>query len=102
MQPCGVIWQKNVISRSSDQYAANLCTNFNCSLGLGFGDGLGLRPCYGPLFLSRRARRKKGTMTWAQLGPMVKFGTSSAFRGWVRVRVLGYGFGVKGKKSKVT
>ena len=27
---------------------------------------------------------------------MVEFGTSSAFRGWVRV--LGYGFGVRGKK----
>ena len=26
---------------------------------------------------------------------MVEFGTSSAFRGWVRVRVLGYGFGVR-------
>ena len=31
---------------------------------------------------------------------MVKFGTSSAFRGWVRVRVLGYGFGVRGRKEK--
>ena len=33
---------------------------------------------------------------------MVEFGTSSAFRGWVRpkVRVLGYGFGVMGKKAK--
>ena len=28
---------------------------------------------------------------------MVEFGTSSAFRGWVRVRVLGYGFGVSGR-----
>ena len=26
--------------------------------------------------------------------------TSSAFRGWVRVRVLGYGFGVRGRKVK--
>ena len=26
--------------------------------------------------------------------------TPSAFRGWVRVRVLGYGFGVRGKKVK--
>ena len=33
---------------------------------------------------------------------MVEFGTSSAFRGWVRVRVLGYGFGLRGRKSKVT
>ena len=35
----------------------------NCSLGLGFGDGLGL-------------------------SVMVEFGTPSAFRGWVRVRVF--------------
>ena len=31
---------------------------------------------------------------------MVEFGTSSAFRGWVGVRVLGYGFGVRGRKVK--
>ena len=31
---------------------------------------------------------------------MVKFGTSSAFRGWVRVRVLGYGFEVRDRKVK--
>ena len=31
---------------------------------------------------------------------MVEFGTSSAFRGWVRARVLGYGFGVRGRKVK--
>ena len=31
---------------------------------------------------------------------MVKFRTSSAFRRWVRVRVLGYGFGVRGRKVK--
>ena len=55
--------------------AANCCTNFNCSLGLGFGDGLGL-------WLSN------------------EFRTSSAFRGWVRVRALGYGFGVRSKKVK--
>ena len=30
----------------------------------------------------------------------VEFGTSSAFRGWVRVRVLGYGYGVRGRKVK--
>ena len=29
---------------------------------------------------------------------MVEFGTSSVVRGWVRVRVLGYGFGVRGRK----
>ena len=29
---------------------------------------------------------------------MVEFGTSSASRGWVRV--LGYGFGVRGRKVK--
>ena len=31
---------------------------------------------------------------------MVEFGTSSAFRGWARIRVLGYGFGVRGRKVK--
>ena len=31
---------------------------------------------------------------------MVEFRTSSAFRGWVRIRVLGYGFGVRGRKVK--
>ena len=31
---------------------------------------------------------------------MVEFGTSSTFRGWVRVRVLGYGSGVRGRKVK--
>ena len=31
---------------------------------------------------------------------MVEFRTSSAFRGWVRVRVMGYGFGVRGRKVK--
>ena len=31
---------------------------------------------------------------------MVEFGTSSAFRGWAMVRVLGYGFGVRGRKVK--
>ena len=35
-----------------------------------------------------------------QVRVMVEFGTSSAFRGWVRVRVLGYGFGVRGRKVK--
>ena len=31
---------------------------------------------------------------------MVEFGTSSAFRGWVRVTVLGYGFEMRGRKVK--
>ena len=31
---------------------------------------------------------------------MAEFGTSSAIRGRVRVRVLGYGFGVRGRKVK--
>ena len=31
---------------------------------------------------------------------MVEFGTSSTFRGWFRVRVLGYGSGVRGRKVK--
>ena len=34
--------RKTAFSRSRDQCAANWCTNFNCSLGLGFWDGLGL------------------------------------------------------------
>ena len=38
--------------RSRDQCAANWCTNFNCSLGLGFGDGLGLWLSSGHLLLS--------------------------------------------------
>ena len=37
---------------------------------------------------------------WGWVKVMAEFGTSSAFRGWVRVRVLGYGFGVKGRKVK--
>ena len=65
----------------SDQCAANWCTNLrlNCSIGfrLGFGDGLAVRV-------------------------MVRFGTPSTFREWARVRVLGYGFGIRGKKSHVT
>ena len=35
---------------------------------------------------------------WVRPRVMVEFGTSSAFRGWVRV--LGYGFGVRGRKVK--
>ena len=31
---------------------------------------------------------------------MVKFGTSSTFRGGVTVRVMGYGSGVRGRKVK--
>ena len=31
---------------------------------------------------------------------MVEFGTSSAFRGWMRVRVLGYGLGMRDRKVK--
>ena len=37
-------------------------------------------------------------MVWGWVGVMVEFGTSSAFRGWVRV--LGCGFGVRGRKVK--
>ena len=36
---------------------------------------------------------------WGWVRVMVEFGTS-AFRGWVRVRVLSYGFGVRGRKVK--
>ena len=39
-------------SRSRDQCTANWCTNFNCSLGLGFKDGLGLWLSSGHLLLS--------------------------------------------------
>ena len=34
--------QKTVFSGSRDHCAANWCTNYNCSLGLGFGDRSGL------------------------------------------------------------
>ena len=37
---------------------------------------------------------------WGWVRVMVEFGTSSAFRAWVKVRVLGYGFGVRGRKVK--
>ena len=37
---------------------------------------------------------------WGWVRVMVEFGTSSTFRGWVRVWVLGYGSGVRGKKVK--
>ena len=37
---------------------------------------------------------------WGWVRVMVEFGTSSTFRGWVRVRVLGYGSGVRGRKVK--
>ena len=39
----------------SDQCAANWCRNFNCSLGLWFGDGLGLWMSSGHFLLSRDA-----------------------------------------------
>ena len=39
-------------------------------------------------------------MVWGWVKVMVEFGTSSTFRGWVRVRVLGYGSGVRGRKVK--
>ena len=44
--------EKLLLSRSRDQCAANCCTNFDCSLGLGFGDGLGLWLSSGHLLLS--------------------------------------------------
>ena len=37
---------------------------------------------------------------WEWVRVMVEFRTSSAFRGWVRARVLGYDFGVRGRKVK--
>ena len=41
---------------------------------------------------------------WGWVRVMVEFGTSSAFREWVRVKVLGFvvGFWSEGQKSKVT
>ena len=44
--------RKTFFSRSRDQCEANWCTNFNCSLGLGFGDGLGLWLSSGHFLLS--------------------------------------------------
>ena len=37
---------------------------------------------------------------WGWVRVMVEVGTSSALRGWVSVKVLGYGFEVKGRKVK--
>ena len=37
---------------------------------------------------------------WGWVRVMAEFGTSSALRGWVRIRVLGYGFGERGIKVK--
>ena len=39
---------------------------------------------------------------WGWVRVMVEFGTSSAFRGWVRAGVLGYGFGVTVRGRKVS
>ena len=44
--------RKTVLSRSRDQCAVNWCMKFNCSLGLGFVDGLGLWLSSGHLLLS--------------------------------------------------
>ena len=49
--------------------------------------------------LCGRARRARREGSWSGQ-VMVEFGTYSTFRGWVRVRVLGYGSGVKGRKVK--
>ena len=48
----------------------------------------------------RREEPRSPARGWVRV--MVQFGTSSAFRGWVRVRVrvLGFGFGVRGRKVK--
>ena len=50
-----VIGEKLFFSRSRDQCAANWCTNFDCSLGLGFRDGLGLWLSSGHLLALTRA-----------------------------------------------
>ena len=52
MQPWGVTGEKLLYSRSRDQCTANQCTNFNCTLRLGFGDELGLWLSSGHLLLS--------------------------------------------------
>ena len=70
-----ILRRKTVFPRSRDQCAANWCTSFDCSLGLGFGDRLGLWLSSGHLLLSGNG-----------LGLLV--------------RVLGYGFGVRGRKVK--
>ena len=44
--------KKLLLTRSRDQCAANCCTNFNYSLGLGFGDGLELWLSSGHLLLT--------------------------------------------------
>ena len=66
-----------LISRSRDQCAANWCTNFNCSLRLGFGGGLGL---------------------WLSPGHLLLSGVGLGLGVWV----YGLWFWSEGQKSKVT
>ena len=66
---------------------------------------MGLPCAHGPsraasLMLCERSERADNKLDKVWGWVMVEFGTSSAFRGWVRVRVLGYGFGVRGKEVK--
>ena len=91
MQPRGVIGEKLLFSRSRDQCAANWCTNFNCSLGLGFGEGLGLWLSPGHLLLSGDGLGFAGLR-----GPDLRFPPGVPRQ--VRVRGLGYGFGVRSRK----
>ena len=72
MQPWEIIGEKLLLTRSRDQCVVNWCTNFNCSLELGFGDGLGLWLSSGHLLSEDR------------LG----------------LRFWGYGLGVRGRKVK--
>ena len=65
--------RKTVFSRSRDQCAANWCTNFNCSLGL--GDLLGL---------------------WLNSGHLLLSGDGLG----LGFCILGYGFGVRGREVK--
>ena len=66
-----------------------------CDLVL--AQGLWLSSCRGD---TRPARGSKLARTVDGYHPSIEFRTSSVFRGWVRVRILGYGFGVWGRKVK--
>ena len=75
-------------SRSRDHCAAKWCTNLNCSLGLVVRVWGWVSPNQVLTHVARAAAKR--------------FGKSSAFKGWVGVRVLplGYGFGVRSRKVK--
>ena len=113
---------ENCFSRSRDHCAANWCTNFNCSLGFY------LPGCAAPLYVSLRSgfvvlTTKPGDPRQGFIQPVVRSfapltpkGASKMLRatgharmvsyirvrvwGWVRVRVLSYGFGVRGREVR--